>query len=61
MALIFDFQDKKKLWMENKIPHNKKKRQAEKRKKRKEEEFFRQLMMGDPYKDIFGKRPPTKK
>ena len=53
MALIFDFQDKKKLWMENKIPHNRKKRIAEKRKKQKEDEFFRQLMMGNI--------PPNKK
>ena len=61
MALIVDFQHKKKLWEENKIPHNKKKRQIEKLKKKKEEEFFKSLLSGNPYNDIFGKKPPTKK
>ena len=61
MALIVDFRQKKKLWKENKIPHNKKKTQTEKLKKKKEEEFFKSLLSGNPYDDIFGKKSPTKK
>lgn len=61
MALIVDFQQAKKLWDENKIPHKREKRRVERRQKIKELELFQKLMMGDPYNDIFGKRPPTKK
>ncbi len=61
MALIVDFQQVKKLWDENKIPHKSEKRRAERRQKIKELELFQKLMMGDPYNDIFGKRLPTKK